>query len=124
MSTVGHPLSDVVNLTMPFITAKDGPNPQKGFVPGATPGLPTMKQVMAWYTEISGYNPEPDLAWGASFGMYRSSVIMQGIAARYAVRQASSAKAKDYGDMMVPYGHQAYKIFLKSKESRPAKSNL
>ena len=118
MSTIGHPLSDVVNLTMPFLTAADGPNPHKGFLPGATPGLPTKGQVMAWYTEVSGYNPEPDLLWGTAFGMYRSSVIMQGIAARYAVRQASSAKAKDYAAMMGPYGEQAYKIFLKANKSK------
>lgn len=83
-----------------------------------------MSQVLAWYTEISGYNPVPDLGWGASFGMYRSSVIMQGIAARYAVRQASSEKAKDYAKMMVPYGNQAYKIFLRAKEARSGKANL
>ncbi len=49
--------------------------------------------------------------------MYRSSVIMQGIAARYAVRQASSEKAKDYADMMVPYGLAAYENFRKVKEA-------
>lgn len=33
---------------------------------------------------------------------------MQGIAARYAVRQASSTKAKDYGRGMGPYGQMAW----------------
>ncbi|KFY28896.1 hypothetical protein V493_02693 [Pseudogymnoascus sp. VKM F-4281 (FW-2241)] len=121
MSTIGHPLSDVVNLTMPFI---DGPNKHKGFVPGATPGLPTKDQVISWYAETSGYNPGPDLLWGAAFGMYRSSVIMQGIAARYAVRQASSANAKDYADMMVPFGEQAYRIFQQANGARQSKANL
>jgi aminoglycoside phosphotransferase (APT) family kinase protein len=106
---------------MPYI---DGPNKHKGFVPGATPGLPSKDQVITWYAEISGYNPEPDLLWGQAFGMYRSSVIMQGIAARYAVRQASSANAKDYAGMMVPFGEQAYKIFLKANGARRSKSNL
>jgi aminoglycoside phosphotransferase (APT) family kinase protein len=124
MSTIGHPLSDFIGLIMPFLTAQDGPNPHKGFIPGATPGLPTQEQAIAWYTEVAGWNPEPDLVWGAAFGMYRSSVIMQGIAARYAVRQASSEKAKDYADMMVPFGQQAYKIFLKAKEAGPAKAKL
>lgn len=121
MSTIGHPLSDVVNLTMPFI---DGPSKHKGFVPGATPGLPTKDQVISWYTEVSGYNPEQDLLWGAAFGMYRGAVIMQGIAARYAVRQASSANAKDYADMMVPYGEQAYRIFQQAQGARQSKANL
>ena len=34
--------------------------------------------------------------------MYRGAVIMQGIAARYAQRQASSVRARDYGDAMRP----------------------
>lgn len=124
MSTIGHPLSDVINLVMPFLTASEGPNAHKGFVPGATPGLPSKEQALAWYAEVNGYNPKPDLVWGAAFGMYRSSVIMQGIAARYAVRQASSEKAKDYADMMVPFGQAAYKIFLKAKDAGTSKARL
>ncbi len=33
---------------------------------------------------------------------------MQGIAARYAVRQASSAKARDYAVQMGPFGELAW----------------
>lgn len=124
MSTVGHPLSDFVNLTLPFLTPQDSPTSQKGFLPGATPGLPTQAQLVAWYSEVSGYSPERDLVWGTAFGMYRLYVIMQGIAARYAVRQASSEKAKDYVDMMVPLGEQAYKLHLKAKEAGSAKTKL
>jgi aminoglycoside phosphotransferase (APT) family kinase protein len=124
MSTIGHPLSDVINLVMPWLTAKDGPNPQKTFLPGATPGMPSKEQALQWYAEVAGWNPEPDLTWGAAFGMYRSSVIMQGIAARYAVRQASSERAKDYADQMTPFGLSAYKIFLKAKEAGESKAKL
>ena len=35
---------------------------------------------------------------------------MQGIAARYAVRQASSAKARDYGVQMGPFGEFAWEL--------------
>lgn len=118
MSTIGHPLSDVVNLCLPFLTAIDGPNPVPAYLPGATPGFPTLDQCLDWYTAVKGYDPKPDLAWGTAFGLYRGSVIMQGIAARYAVRQASSEKAKDYADMMVPYSLAGYKIFLKAKEEK------
>lgn len=118
MSTIGHPLSDIINLTMPFLTAETGPNAIPGFRPGATPGIPTLQEALKWYAEVKGYDPTPDLDWGSAFGMYRSSVIMQGIAARYAVRQASSEKAKDYADMMVPFGLTAYKNFVKVKEAK------
>ena len=118
MSTIGHPLSDIINLTMPFLTAETGPNAIPGFRPGATPGIPTLQEALKWYAEVKGYDPTPDLDWGSAFGMYRSSVIMQGIAARYAVRQASSEKAKDYADMMVPFGLTAYKNFVKVREAK------
>ncbi|KFY79130.1 hypothetical protein V499_01849 [Pseudogymnoascus sp. VKM F-103] len=94
MSTIGHPLSDLANILNPYITALSGPNPHLGFAPGATPGLPSQEQVVSWYREVAGWRPEPELAWGTAFSIFRQSVIMQGIAARVAQRQASSAQAK------------------------------
>ncbi len=60
---------------------------------------------------------------GDAFGIFRGSVIMQGIAARYAVRQASSAKARDYGDQMVPFGEVAWGLVseLMKKENGRAR---
>ena len=41
---------------------------------------------------------------------------MQGIAARYAVRQASSEKAKDYGDAMKPMAEVGWGFIKEVKE--------
>jgi hypothetical protein len=41
---------------------------------------------------------------------------MQGIAARYAVRQASSAQAKEIGDLMGPYGEFSWGLIKRMKE--------
>ena len=41
---------------------------------------------------------------------------MQGIAARYALRQASSAKAKEYGVQMRPFAEFAWSLIEKLKE--------
>ena len=107
-ATIGHPLSDLCNLIGPYTTAN---NPQAtaagrgnpGFAPGATPGLPTKEECIAWYSEAAGFSYTPqELRWGEAFNTYRGAVIMQGIAARYARRQASSVKARDYGDAMKP----------------------
>lgn len=117
MATIGHPLSDVVNLVGPWTWSTGeqklelksktaGNKPQ--FQPGATPGLPTLEEVIQWYGEESGYNVEKDLTWGCSFGGFRGAVIMQGIAARYAQRQASSASAMEYGRQMAPMGQWAW----------------
>ncbi|KAL8631020.1 hypothetical protein Q9189_003215 [Teloschistes chrysophthalmus] len=112
MSTIGHPLSDLSNILSPFIFAIKCP-PQAlasrinlAFSPSiSTPGLPSRSQCLEWYTQIADWNPGPDSGWGDAFGVFRNSVIMQGIAARYATRQASSARAKEYAMQMEPFGH-------------------
>jgi aminoglycoside phosphotransferase (APT) family kinase protein len=73
MSTIGHPLSDLVNLLAPFVTA-DSPKAlsvgraNKAFKAGATEGLPTKEQLVQWYSEVAGWDPRPDLTWGDAFG--------------------------------------------------------
>ena len=116
MSTVGHPLSDLVNLTSPWAWIKAGldapfkttsstalTQPSE-FAPGKTPGLPTIDTVISWYAQAAGWDPSREMKWGIAFGGLRGSVIMQGIAARYARRQASGLTAKTYAEQMGPYG--------------------
>jgi aminoglycoside phosphotransferase (APT) family kinase protein len=126
MSTIGHPLSDLNNLLSPYLTASSSKaasvgRAHSGFKPGATPGLPSREQLIAWYTEVAGWDPRPDLTWGDAFATYRNTIIMQGIAARYAVRQASSAQAKDYGDMMKPYAEVAWDLVQEYKRTHTEK---
>ena len=113
MATIGHPLSDLVNLTGPYQwTSETNTSPHgnsDAFKPGATPGLPSLEQVVKWYSEASGYEVAKDLKWGNAFGAFRGAVIMQGIAARYATRQASGLTAKNYASQMGPYGEWAYR---------------
>jgi aminoglycoside phosphotransferase (APT) family kinase protein len=122
MSTVGHPLSDLVNLLTPFLTAQSQRalsvgRGNKDFIPGAVEGLPTREQVIEWYAETAGWGPKPELTWGDAFGMYRSSIIMQGIAARHALRQASSEKAKDYADQMKPFAEISWDLVQEYKKA-------
>lgn len=120
MATIGHPLSDLANLTGPYSWMYTAASPsvesveelieighgtaQPKFAPGAVPGLPTLEQCLSWYAEAAGWDPSPDLGWGNAFGGFRGAVIMQGIAARYALRQASGKTAKEYAAQMKPYG--------------------
>jgi aminoglycoside phosphotransferase (APT) family kinase protein len=120
MSTIGHPLSDLVNLLAPFVTASSKKamsvgRANKSFQPGATPGLPSKDQLMAWYAETAGWDPKPDMTWGDAFGTYRAAIIMQGIAARYALRQASSPKAQEYGAQMGPFAEIAWDLVQEYK---------
>lgn len=125
MSTIGHPLSDLMNMFTPYLTAyADTPRSQPGFKPGETPGLPTQNQVVKWYAEIAGWDPAPEVAWGAAFSMFRLTCIFQGIAARYAARQASSAQAKETGAMMHPWGEISWELVRKAKEANASKPKL
>ncbi|CUS11615.1 unnamed protein product [Tuber aestivum] len=105
LSTIGHPLSDFrANLLSPYqLALETGASAMsvetRDFLPGATPGLPPRQQVIDWYGQASGWNILPsEMYWGDAFGFCRNSVIAQGIAARAARRQASSAKAGAYAE--------------------------
>ena len=111
MSTIGHPLSDLSNLLSPFtfalrpISGQLASRVNAAFSPYTLKaGLPTRGECIEWYAEISGWDPHDEIQWGDSFGVFRNSVIMQGIAARYALRQASSEQAQEYAAQMGPFG--------------------
>lgn len=56
--------------------------------------------------------------------MFKNSVIMQGIAARYAMRVASSTKAKETGEQMGPFGEFAWSLVVKCREGARGKARL
>ncbi|KIW75066.1 hypothetical protein Z517_11837 [Fonsecaea pedrosoi CBS 271.37] len=97
IATVGHPLSDLSNLTMPwtvtqgFTDIKTHAHPAFAGADAATspPGLPTKQQCLDWYREVAGWDPRGDMAWSDAFAVFRTGVMIQGIAARWAVRQSS-----------------------------------
>ncbi|KAI2781092.1 acyl-CoA dehydrogenase family member 11 [Daldinia loculata] len=150
MSTIGHPLSDLANLLNPFYlvslsqspsfapysspsSSKDGVPSQSeaiaaitnaGFLPGATPGLPTPSTVLSWYAAAAGWDPRPDeVAWACAFSVFRLAAICQGIAARVATRQASSADARRHAAAVRPLGEFAWELVRKEKERRKATSS-
>ena len=123
MSTIGHPLSDLSNLLTPYCFAENPPktalfsrtNP--AFYPTAqTAGLPSRSQCVKWYADVAGWDPRASIDWGDTFASFRNGVIMQGIAARYALRQASSEKAKEIGDLMGPYGEFTWALIQRWKD--------
>ncbi|KAM5431224.1 hypothetical protein MferCBS31731_007964 [Microsporum ferrugineum] len=116
MATVGHPLSDLCNLTGPYANIEGGPAETR-FNAACTDGLPTREECVRWYGEVAGWDPTKELGWGDAFHAFRGSIIMQGIAARYALRQASSARAKEYASLMSPLAQKAWEKVLQLKQS-------
>lgn len=128
MSTIGHPLSDVCNFITQFYLARSpgasAYSDSEKFLPGATPGLPQPDEILQWYTEVSGYDPRPELSWGAAFNIFKLAGVCQGIAARYAARQASSAKAKMYIGTRGPLAEFAWELAQQARDAKARDSKL
>jgi aminoglycoside phosphotransferase (APT) family kinase protein len=124
MSTVGHPLSDLANITHAYFSTGINPTSTLAFLPGETPGLPTAELILEWYKEGAGWDPRPEMPWAIAFGVFRSSAILQGIAARAARRQASSEQAKQYADAFRPLGDAAWELVGKLKAAGGEGSKL
>ncbi|UKZ77500.1 hypothetical protein TrVFT333_005222 [Trichoderma virens FT-333] len=122
------PLSDVCNFITQFYLARSpgasAYSDSAQFLPGKTPGLPQPDQILQWYTEISGYDPRPELSWGAAFNIFKLAGVCQGIAARYAARQASSAKAKMYIGTRVPLANFAWELAQEARDSKARESKF
>jgi aminoglycoside phosphotransferase (APT) family kinase protein len=131
MSTIGHPLADFVNLITPYTTAQIPFSEQTGrsnpAFRGGHPGLPTKQQVTSWYSAVAGWDPTSNIGWGEAFSIYKGCIIMQGIAARYAMRVASSANAKTYAVLMKPYaeiGWMMIESLIEEQEEKDAKAKI
>ncbi|KAK2826874.1 hypothetical protein FQN49_007367 [Arthroderma sp. PD_2] len=116
MATIGHPLSDLCNLTGPYANISGGPAETR-FDAASMAGLPTREECVRWYGEVGGWDATRELGWGDAFHAFRGSIIMQGIAARYALRQASSARAKEYASLMAPFARKAWEKVLDLKQA-------
>ncbi|KAH8148262.1 uncharacterized protein LAJ45_07714 [Morchella importuna] len=126
LSTIGHPLSDLANLLLPWqllLPTAAGVSVMNGdircFLPDATPGLPTREEAISWYAEASGWKVKrSEMLWGDAFGFVRNAIIMQGIGARVARGQASSAKAEGYGSRVPAFAACAWRCIEMSEEER------
>ncbi|RDA90135.1 hypothetical protein CP533_0752 [Ophiocordyceps camponoti-saundersi (nom. inval.)] len=121
MSTIGHPLSDVCNFLTQYYTAKQTEMAyfsNKAFLPGQTPGLPTVEQIVSWYGEATSYDLRGDLTWGVAFNIFRLAAVVQGIAARYAARQASSEQAKVFATTRGPLAELAWQLEQEAAKKR------
>jgi aminoglycoside phosphotransferase (APT) family kinase protein len=124
LCTLGHPLSDLSGVLLNW-TVTNGPGEVRthsnpAFLTGNTayPGLPSKEQCVAWYRELSGWDPAPEMQWSDAFGVFRTGVQIQGIAARYAARQARDIEAKMIGANCFPYAEMAWKVVCGYKEVR------
>ncbi|GLA97777.1 acyl-CoA dehydrogenase member 10 [Aspergillus tubingensis] len=114
MSTLGHPLSDFCNLTHPYFWSLLNQD-VAGFRSGKVLGLPSRAQCVQWYAEAAGWDPEPDLSWGDAFFAFRTTVILQSVAARHVQRQTSSPDSAKYASKVKPAAKDAWELVRKAK---------
>lgn len=104
LSTIGHPLSDLSNLLQPFYVPSNAEAGILGFKDSKEPlPIPGADELMQVYCRILGeHYPIDRWMFAVAFSFFRLSVILQGIAARVARKQASSAEAKLHAERFKP----------------------
>ncbi|ODV91714.1 hypothetical protein CANCADRAFT_75029 [Tortispora caseinolytica NRRL Y-17796] len=127
LCTIGHPLSDLGNLLMPYFMPSPNAPKELGEIAKAgevftgfayaplLPGLPTKEENIALYTKLAGWNPSDNWKFAEVFAYFRLVVIMHGIAARFAAGNASSAKAGTYGSKYPLLASMAYNAVTETK---------
>ncbi|KAG8713533.1 hypothetical protein FRC08_013136 [Ceratobasidium sp. 394] len=125
LCTLGSPLADLANLLMPFhITSKEIPPPDAitGFKDLPASEVPcSLEELERAFCEGFGVPyPIPEMVYANSWMFFRLSIILQGIAARYARRQASSANAKAQGARFPMIGRMAKELTKEGEIPRPA----
>lgn len=112
LSTIGHPLSDLSNLLQPFYIPSKNQHGMLGFK-GSKEVLPVpdANELIQVYCHYTG-QPYPLDRWmfAVAFSFFRLAVILQGIAARVARKQASSAQAKNYAARFIPVAQMGLDI--------------
>ncbi|KAL2794844.1 kinase-like domain-containing protein [Aspergillus keveii] len=128
MSTVGHPLADIANVVHPWTINALSPRAACDIgLPhdiADIPGLPSVAQCVSWYAEEAGWDPASELRWAEAFCLFRLSIIYQGIAARYAARQATSAKARELGRAMYPCAELAERVIREIEDKDTDRARL
>ncbi|KAI8940173.1 hypothetical protein NX059_003880 [Plenodomus lindquistii] len=134
LSTIGHPLLDVVYVTGPYwnrassteVAARDDqgsevydPEHQR------KSGMPSMEELIDEYTKITGWNPRED-HWEMAkiFHLMRGSTISHGIQARTISGQASSDFSHIYFEKTKQGLDSALRMVRSLKEKEASKSSL
>ncbi|GAB1523488.1 hypothetical protein RhiTH_006638 [Rhizoctonia solani] len=124
LCTLGSPLADLANLLMPYhVDPAEVPPPSaisgfKGQPPDAVPC--SLEELERTFFDGFGVTyPITEMVFANSWMMFRLSIISQGIAARYAQRQASSANAKAQGDRFPMLGRMAKRLMLEGSFENP-----
>ncbi|KAI6119020.1 kinase-like domain-containing protein [Pisolithus croceorrhizus] len=134
LCTLGSPLADLANFTQPWsIDSKNVPadlvNGQHSFLTSfknAADDVPiSLEELEREYCHLTNQAyPIKEMGFVRSWMLFRSAVISQGIAARFALRQASSEKASIHTRLFPVMGHIARTVLEEEGYVTGIKSKL
>ncbi|KNC99615.1 uncharacterized protein SPPG_05002 [Spizellomyces punctatus DAOM BR117] len=111
LSTIGHPLSDLANLLLPFYTPGVFPEGMAVMEMKRPLDIPEAEELVQEYCRLTGRQyPIPKWDFCVAFAFFRLAVIAQGIAARIKRKQASSANARQAAKLFQPCAHRVADI--------------
>ncbi|KZT35201.1 kinase-like protein [Sistotremastrum suecicum HHB10207 ss-3] len=128
LCTLGSPLADLANLTQPWsINPHDLPegianvaSMLRGFKNDPTQQPIELEQLEREYSRLTGWPyPIREMTFARSWMFLRLAIISQGIAARFARRQASSEHAGIHTNLFPALGNLA-EIVIRESEKAPA----
>lgn len=99
LSTLGHPLADLGYLCMALRLPRNPTLPGLGSMDRAALGIPSEREMLALYSELSGRPLPTDWSFVLAFSFFRLAAIAQGVARRVQQGNASSEQAEQAGAM-------------------------
>ena len=86
--------------------------------PNRLTGLPSRQELIQWYAAGGGWGIAKWMPWGDAFGSFKATIIVQGIAARWAQRQASGQEAKGLAQQLSGWASITMKLIEEAVTNR------
>ncbi len=110
LSTLGHPYADLAYQCMQLRMKHEGIMPGLGGVDRKSLGIPSEDAYVALYCERMGLDSIPDWNFYLVFSLFRFAAILQGIKKRSLDGTASSQRASEMGELVVPLARMATEL--------------
>ena len=107
LSTLGNPLADLANQCMAWMLPGSGGIAGMAGVDRGSLGIPTDEEYIAKYCERTGRKSIENWNFYLVFSMFRLAAILQGVAKRAELGNASSPQAKARGELVIPLAQGA-----------------